>query len=288
MLLNSSVITREGRGANMILLAIEDVTEKKQALEKIKNLNLELEERVQQRTVELVAANHELETFSYSVAHDLRAPLRGMSGFSQLLLDDYGDKLDVTGQGYLQKISVAGKRMGQLIDDLLSLSSLTREKMHKDAIDLTAMAQQVVGDLRNSQKGRDVQVTIAANLHAVGDGNLVHIVLVNLLSNAWKFTSKRTTAHIDVGVELTGPDPVFYVRDDGVGFDMAFVNQLFGVFKRLHKIEEFPGTGIGLATVQRIVRLHGGYVWVKGEVDRGATIYFTLAPSLAPAPEPMT
>jgi light-regulated signal transduction histidine kinase (bacteriophytochrome) len=212
------------------------------------------------------------------VAHDLRAPLRGTSGFAQVLLEEYNAVLDDRGKNYLQRICMASERMGQLIDDLLSLSSLTFEKMRSDQVNLSQIAETLATELQLADPERRVQFVIVPGLEAHGDKNLIRIVLTNLLNNAWKFTSKHATSRIEMGMELTATDRVFFIQDDGAGYDMAYDNKLFGVFKRLHANEEFPGTGIGLAMVQRIVRLHGGRVWAKGEVDRGATFYFTLAP----------
>jgi light-regulated signal transduction histidine kinase (bacteriophytochrome) len=281
MLLNSSVIARQGRGEDMMLLAIEDITEKKHAMEEIKKLNVELEERVLKRTGELTAANLELEAFSYSVAHDLRAPLRGTSGFAQILLEEYNEKLDARGKDYLQRICLSSQRMGQLIDDLLSLSRLARDKMLQNRVDMTRLAESIAAELKKAQPERHVDFAIAQGIEATGDENLIRIILLNLLNNSWKFTSKHSNARITFGMDEKNGEKIYWVRDDGVGFDMKYVDTLFGVFKRLHSVDEFQGTGIGLAIVQRIIRRHGGRIWVNGEVEKGATFYFTLGgPSL--------
>lgn len=225
---------------------------------------------------ELEEANRELEAFSYSVSHDLRAPLRSIDGFSQMLLEDYADKLDDKGKDYLRRIRAASQRMSQLINDLLTLSRISRADMHFEELNLTAMVEEITAELRQSQPERDVEFIIEPNVKAYGDSHLLRIVLENLLSNAWKFTSKHKSAIIEFGVKEHDGKTVYFVRDDGAGFDMAYVDKLFVPFQRLHEQDEFEGTGIGLATVQRIVHRHGGTVWAEGEVEKGATFYFTL------------
>jgi light-regulated signal transduction histidine kinase (bacteriophytochrome) len=243
----------------------QDITERKIA-----------EDELKKRTVELEASNKELEAFSYSVSHDLRAPLRSITGFSNVLLEDYIDKLDAEGKSYLKKISDSGELMGQLIDDLLKLSRVTRTDLTMEKLDLSVMAQKIVTDLAKDEPKRDVKVTIAPNMSANGDKNLLGLVLQNLLGNAWKYTSKTAEPRIEIGiVEQTGKQ-AYFVRDNGVGFDMTYANKLFQPFQRLHKATEFAGTGIGLATVQRIIRRHGGEVWAEAKVGEGATFYFTL------------
>ena len=256
-----------------------EIADRTQIEEKLKRLMAELEERVSARTVELSSANREMEAFSYSVAHDLRAPLRGMSGFAQVLMEDYADKLDAVGKGYLQRICIASQRMGNLIDDLLNLSNLTGDKMRADPVDLTRIAQVIASELQSNQMERRVDFTIAPDMKTTGDNGLLRIVLTNLMHNAWKFTGKLAQARIEVGSDPAAAIKTFFVRDNGAGFDMAYANKLFGMFKRLHGNEEFPGTGIGLAMVQRVIHLHGGTVWAQGQVDHGATFTFTLAPS---------
>ncbi|MFO0748468.1 MAG: PAS domain S-box protein [Myxococcota bacterium] len=219
------------------------------------------------------AANKELESFSYSVAHDLRAPLRSIDGFSQALLEDYAQVLDADGQKFLGYLRQAAQRMGQLIDDLLDLSRVTRADVSRWPVDLAGMAKQVRRTLERAEPARRVTWVIPDELVADGDPRLLEIVCENLLGNAWKFTSKKATACIEIG---RAADGAFFVRDDGAGFDMAYADKLFGVFQRLHQANEFEGTGVGLAIVQRVVHRHGGRVWAVGEVDRGATVYFTL------------
>jgi len=225
---------------------------------------------------EAEAANRELESFSYSVAHDLRSPLRGIDGVSRALLEDCGDAIDDDGKRYLANIRSSAQRMAQLIDDLLALSRYTRKDMAHDPVDLTALAHATLARLRESDPGRRVDVRIDGGLVCVGDEHLLSAVLENLLANAWKFTGKREAARIEIGATSVDGLPAFFVRDDGVGFDMAYVGKLFGVFQRLHAATEFEGTGVGLATVERIVRRHGGRVWAEAEPDRGATFFFTL------------
>ncbi|MEO7732960.1 MAG: ATP-binding protein, partial [Kofleriaceae bacterium] len=227
--------------------------------------------------------NRELESFSASVAHDLRAPLRSIDGFSQALLEDHLDKLDATGQKHLLFIRQSAKHMSQLIDDLLALSHMARREMHCQTIDLGAMARTVIARLRAAEPGRHVDVRIEPDLMARGDPRLLAIVLDNLLGNAWKFTARRANAHIELGVTADRDPPEYFVRDNGAGFDMALAGRLFGVFQRLHTTAEFEGHGVGLATVERIVRRHGGRVWAEGEVEHGATFHFTLH-----RPEPAT
>lgn len=235
-----------------------------------------LEQRILERTTELEAANKELEAFSYSVSHDLRAPLRSIGGFSQALLEDYADSLDAQGKNYLQRVRAATLRMAQLIDDLLELSRVTRGEMRREKVDLSALAKAVAADLQKAQPERQVEFHIADGLVTEADPRLLRVVLENLVENAWKFTFQNLGATIEFGAIQRDGKPVYFLRDDGVGFDMAYAHKLFGAFQRLHAPTEFPGTGIGLATVQRIVHRHGGRVWAEGEVERGATFYFTL------------
>ncbi len=253
-----------------------DIDDQKQAEAEIWRLNAHLEQRVVERTVQLEAANRELEAFSYSVSHDLRAPLRSIDGFSQALLEDYAEKLSTSGTDYLQRVRAASQRMGQLIDDLLKLSRMTRIEMRRETVVLSALAQTIVAQLQQTQPERRVKVMIAEGLVANGDARLLQVVLENLLGNAWKFTQKRLDATIEFGTLQQDGQAVFFVCDNGAGFDMAYADKLFGAFQRLHTITEFEGTGIGLATVARIIRRHGGQVWALGAVGQGATFYFTL------------
>jgi light-regulated signal transduction histidine kinase (bacteriophytochrome) len=246
--------------------------ERKRAESEIRQLN----ENLQGYAKNLEAANKELEAFSYSVSHDLRAPLRAIDGFSKILLEDYHDRLDAAGKDCLERVRAATLRMAQLIDDMLELSRVTRTEMRREKVDLNKIAKDVVEDLRASDPQRDVAFVVREGLEADGDPRLLRVVLGNLLGNAWKFTSKLNHATIEFGAIQLDGRPAYFVRDNGAGFDMAYAGKLFGIFQRLHAMAEFPGTGIGLATVQRIVHRHGGRVWAEGEVGKGATFYFTL------------
>jgi light-regulated signal transduction histidine kinase (bacteriophytochrome) len=221
------------------------------------------------------AANRELEAFSYSVAHDLRAPLRGVDGFSLALLQDYADKLDEVGRSYLRHVRESAQQMGRLIDDLLALSRVTRAELDREPVDLSVLAEHVAAQLQSAEPGRRVEIVIAAGMVVHADPRLLRVALANLLGNAWKFTGQQARPRIEIGVTESG-ESAYFVRDNGAGFDMAYAPRLFGAFQRLHSVDEFEGTGIGLATVQRIVNRHGGRIWATAEVDRGATFFFTL------------
>ena len=262
----------------------EEIDERKraeQALRKsegrYRKLSVELEQRVEKRTAQLEAANKELESFAYSVSHDLRAPLRGIDGFSQVLLEDYEEKLDEEGKDYLGRIRSGTQRMGHLIDDLLRLSRLTRAELRHEPVNLSALAEKVSMALRESGSEREVAFDITPDLTAHGDRHLLGVAIENLLNNAWKFTGSHDQARIEFGVEKLEGNNAYFIRDDGVGFDMAYADKLFGAFQRLHGTTEFPGSGIGLATVQRIIHRHGGQIWAISKVDEGATFYFTLS-----------
>lgn len=235
-----------------------------------------VEEQLAQHTVTLEATNRELETFSYSVSHDLRSPLRSIDGFSLALLEDCAPKLDEEGKSYLHRIRAASQRMAQLIDALLALSRLTRSKISYAPVDLSALARAISSSLQEMEPERRVELVIADGLAASGDEKLLRAMLENLLGNAWKFTSKSPQARIEFGITEHSGKQVFFVRDNGVGFDMEYVGKLFGAFQRLHSDAEFEGTGIGLATVQRIVHRHGGVIWAEGAVGQGATFYFAF------------
>ena len=246
---------------------------------KARDSQRDLERSVQERTAQLQSANKELEAFSYSVSHDLRAPLRHINGFSQALLEDYGDKLDDVGKGYLQDVRGASQQMGHLIDDVLQLARVTRSEMRREVVNLSELAHSVVAELQESEVGRTSTVYIEEGLVTLGDNRLLRIMLTNLLGNAWKFSSKQERAEIAFGKEYNDGEASYFVRDNGAGFDMAYVDKLFGAFQRLHGADEFEGTGIGLATVQRVVRRHGGRVWAEGAVDHGAIFRFTIPDS---------
>ena len=261
---------------NLLLSTYDAAIQRNQELNRAKD-------ELQMVNAALESANKELESFSYSVSHDLRAPLRSIDGFSLALLEDYAEKLDEEGREHLQRVRSATQRMAELIDDMLTLSRVTRSEMRLVKVDLSAMAKSIAAELRRSQPERKVEFVIAEELLAHGDGGLLKAALENLMGNAWKFTSKRPAAKIEFGAAQHNGAPVYFVRDNGAGFDATYANKLFGAFQRLHAETEFSGTGIGLATVQRIVHRHGGQVWAEGEIGHGATFYFTLSDALAAA-----
>jgi PAS domain S-box-containing protein len=265
-------IGREDR----LLAVVRDISERKQAEEAIHQLNAELEDRVARRTAELEASNKDLESFSYSVSHDLRAPLRAIDGFSNTLLKSYRDSLDERGQDYLQRVRNAAQRMGKLIDDILGLSRAGRAEMRLQRVDISAIARDILNDLWKSEPERKVHIVVEQGVKANADAHLIRIALDNLLGNAWKFTGNRDEVRIEVGSSVQNGEQVYFVRDNGSGFDPAYADKLFSPFQRLHTESEFPGTGIGLALVQRILKRHGGRIWAESAVDAGATFYFTL------------
>lgn len=242
----------------------------------VRHMNAELERRVAERTLQLESANRELEAFAYAVSHDLRAPLRSMSGFSQILYDTAPQGLDEKSRHYLRRIHEASQRMSALIEDLLSLSRISRAELVSRPANLSQIAAEAAAAVRDRHPGRNVILTIEPGMMINGDTRLMRIAMENLLDNAWKYTAKAEQANITVGSQPGEHGPVYFVRDNGVGFDMAYSAKLFGPFQRLHTESEFPGTGIGLVTVQRIVARHGGRIWADAQVNNGATFYFTL------------
>jgi light-regulated signal transduction histidine kinase (bacteriophytochrome) len=265
-----------------LLNILEDVA----SMDRVEQLNREMAREIAERKeaerdlqrAKLAAdeANRELEAFSYSVAHDLRAPLRSIDGFSQAVLEDCADQVSEEARVYLGYVRESAQHMAQLIDDLLELSRVSRAEIRRVRVNLAAFARRILERLRREHPGRVVEFAAPEEVWVAGDGRLLGLVLQNLLENAWKFTRNRSPARIEFGKRRDDARATCYVRDNGAGFDMAYAGQLFGVFQRLHAASEFEGTGIGLATVQRIVHRHGGRVWAEGEVDRGATIYFSL------------
>jgi signal transduction histidine kinase len=249
---------------------------RRQREEEVRELNKELEQRVKERTAQLEATNKELDAFSYSVSHDLRAPLRAISGFSEALLDEYGNKLDGEGKTYLRYLQEGSHEMSDLIDGLLKLSRSTRGGIAMERVDLSAMAAMVAEELRKAEPERRMTVHIAPGVEVFADPRLLRVVMENLLGNAWKYTSRTAEARIEFGVEEQEGKTVYFVRDNGAGFDMGYANKLFLPFQRLHKTSEFSGIGIGLATVERIIHRHDGRIWAQAAVGEGATFYFTL------------
>ena len=265
------IFNRDGQ-INGIVGISRDITERMLTEEEIHQLNQNLE----RRAAELESVNHELESFSYSVSHDLRAPLRSIDGFSHAILEDYIEILPEQGRDYFLRIRAAAQRMGELIDDLLALSRVTRAVTESKPVNLSALAEKILVDLQSEQPERHVTLSVAKELIVNGDPQLLKIALENLLGNAWKFTSKREDASIEVGVQNETGEPTYFIRDNGAGFNMAYADKLFGAFQRLHRPSEYPGTGIGLATVQRIISRHGGRIWAESSVGNGATFFFTL------------
>lgn len=253
---------------------------------KLESAKDDLEHQVAQRTRDLQAANNELKSFSYSVSHDLRAPLRAINGFAAALLEDYAPHLDDDARHYLQRIAHGAEHMGELIDAMLKLSRLSNQELVLAQLDMSALAEKAIGRLRAADPQRQVDISIQHGMAATADGALVEAVYANLIGNAWKYTGKTAQPRIEVGATQDGAEWVFYVRDNGAGFDMNYASKLFGAFQRLHRQDEFEGIGIGLATVARVIHRHGGRVWAEGEPSRGATFFFTLAGSARVTPDP--
>jgi len=265
--------------ADVVITAVRDDSGRLRGFSKVARDLTERKRAEQQTRLQnalLEASNKELEAFSYAVSHDLRAPLRSIDGFSQALLEDCAPRLDDLGKDHLQRVRAATQRMAALIDDLLDLARITRAPMRRETVDLTAMAAAIAADLRRAQPGRFVNLSIAPGLKDSGDPNLLRCVLENLLGNSWKFTSKRERASIEFGKIPINGSFAYFVRDNGAGFDPTYAGRLFGPFQRLHASADFPGTGVGLAAVQRAIRRHGGRIWAESAVDKGATFYFTL------------
>ncbi len=271
-------VVRDADGHPLLFVgAIRDLTAQRDAEAEIRTLNAELETRVQRRTADLALANKNLEAFGYSVSHDLRAPLRALSGYSEALLEEYGDQLGETGRGYAGRIQAASERMAALIDDLLQLARVSRSPMHLGRVDLSVEVADIAGDLRSAEPGRQVRITIQDGVVVTADRSLTRTVLENLVGNAWKFTARREDAAIEFGtVTAEDAETCCFVRDNGAGFDPAYAAKLFEPFQRLHADTDFAGTGIGLTSVQRIIQRHGGRIWAESEVGSGATFFFTL------------
>lgn len=272
---NTPLVTEDGQVIGVASL-VADITARVQAEEELKRHRDHLEELVEQRTAELTALNQELESFSYSVSHDLRAPLRHIDGFTQILVEDFAEQLDEEALGYLNRVRNSTQHMGRLIDDLLQLSRVNKGKLKREPINLTGIAMEIGEKLQHYDADRTVTIDIKPNLNAAADHRLVYAMLENLIGNAWKYTSKTDDACIEFGASQTNNDTIFYLRDNGAGFDMEYAGKIFEAFKRLHSESEFEGTGIGLATVHRIISRHGGRIWAEAEKNKGATFYFTL------------
>jgi len=275
------VLLRDSSGiASGVLEINRDITGRKQAEAEIRSLNAGLEQRVRDRTAQLEATNQELESFAYSVSHDLRAPLRGIDGWSLALIEDFGSRLDEEAHHYLSRVRSEAQHMGRLIDDLLQLSRVARAPLERDFVNLTELAGAVAGRLREAHRDRQIEFAIQSGISALGDPQLLEVALTNLMDNAVKFTSKRPDARVEFHRTDQAGQPVLCVRDNGVGFDMTHARSLFGAFQRLHRASEFPGSGIGLATVQRVIHRHGGRVWAESKPGEGAAFYFTLGESV--------
>ena len=261
---------------DQVIEVVRNITGRKRDEEELQQYRERLEVLVEQRTAELGVINKELESFSYSVSHDLRSPLRIIDGYSQVLEEDYLEKLGIEGMKNIQIIRSQCQRMGELINDILDLSRLSRKEMQVEEVSLSQLAESIAAELQRREPERQVDFIITPNLEVRGDKQLLQSLLENLINNAWKFTGKHPRAKIELGVKKNGNKQAYFVRDDGAGFDMKYAEKLFGAFQRLHTVKEFPGTGVGLAIVQRIVHRHGGQVWAEGAEEKGATFYFTL------------
>jgi PAS domain S-box-containing protein len=262
----------ETENGTLVSSSIRDITDRRRTEDELRILN----QSERQHAIQLEAANKELEAFSYSVSHDLRAPLRSIDGFSSALMEDYADKLDERANSHLKRIRAATQRMAELIDDLLKLARVTRIEMRTEAVDLSALANGILAECRKTDPNRHVECIVQDHVSGHGDPGLLHLVLENLLGNAWKFTSKTPQAMIEFAVADKDGEAVYYVHDNGAGFNMTYAGKLFGAFQRLHTASDFPGIGVGLATVQRIVHRHGGRVSAEGAEGKGATFSFTL------------
>ena len=277
MLLNARKL-KAGNHGELLVLAMEDITARQQAEETVQLLNATLETRIQERTAQLEEAIKELEAFSYSVSHDLRAPLRAVNGYSRILLKDFAAQLPEEAHGYLARVQASAEHMGQLIDDLLTFSRLNRQPVRRIAILPACLAREALDELAQAGEARVAAVTIEALLPCTADPVLLRQVFTNLLSNALKFTARQPTPRITIGCHAASSpaSPVYFVQDNGVGFDMRYSAKLFGVFHRLHRMEDYPGTGVGLALVQRIIHRHGGRIWAEAALNEGATFFFTV------------
>ncbi|MFO1381792.1 MAG: ATP-binding protein [Chitinivorax sp.] len=281
--LTASLHRNEAGEPQYYIAVVQDDSKRKAAEAELEHYRMHLEDLVAQRTTALAAANRELESFSYSVSHDLKAPLRSIDGFSQILAEDYESLLDNSGRDYLQRIRRAVQHMGRLTDALLSLAKVGRGECRLETLDFSDLVQGVVDDLKIAQPRRKVNVVIQPGMQIVADANLLRTAMQNLLDNAWKYTGKAADARVEIGSFNVQGNTVFFVRDNGAGFNPAYSSRLFGVFQRLHTAEEFQGTGVGLATVQRVIHRHGGRIWAEAEPGQGAVFYFTIQPEVRAA-----
>lgn len=270
------VLEAEQKRDQALQAAAESESQQRRLAQQLAEMNRNLEQRVKDRTAELEIANQHLEAFSYSVSHDLRGPLQSIVGFSEILAQQFGESLGTRGQELLDRVCTGALRMGELIDGLLSLSGVIKAELKRVPIDLTVLAEEVAREIREREPKRSAELVIDREMRVVGDKTLIRAALTNLIGNAWKFTSKSAAPRIEIGKQNDEFETIFFVRDNGAGFDMKHAAKLFGAFERLHKQEEFPGTGVGLATVQRIISKHDGRIWAEGRPNQGATFFFTL------------